>query len=91
MKKIFGFALIAVAMLAMTDCTDNTIARKWGGNMKVELKEGERLVNVTWKAPENSLWILTKQNAGNIPPSVYRFQEDSRWGIIEGSVTIIEK
>jgi hypothetical protein len=91
MKKIFGFALMAVAMLSLTACTDNTIARKWGGSMTVELKEGERLVNVTWKAPENSLWILTKQNAGDTPPSVYKFKEDSRWGIIEGTVTIIEK
>jgi hypothetical protein len=91
MKKFICLFSMIILSFIMSGCTDNTIARKWGGNMKVELKEGERLVNVTWKSPENSLWILTKQNASNIPPSTYRFQEDSRWGIIEGSVTIIER
>ena len=90
MKKITCLGIMMMSIF-IGGCTDNTIARKWGGNMTVELKEGERLVNVTWKSPENSLWILTKQNSGNIPPSVYKFKEDSRWNIIEGTVTIIEK
>lgn len=91
MKKFALFILSVFAACSIVGCTDNTIARKWGGNMEVKLKKNERLVNVTWKAPENSLWILTKQNAGDIPPSTYKFQEDSRWGIIEGTVTIIEQ
>jgi hypothetical protein len=75
----------------MSGCTENSIARKWGGTMKVELKEGERLVNVTWKGnKDSSLWVLTK-NAPNIPPTTYKFEEKSAFGVIEGTVLIIEK
>ena len=91
MKKIFGFALIALAMFTMTGCTENTIVRRWGGTMKIELKEGDRLVNVTWKGnADSSLWVLTKEDP-NTPPTTYKFEEKSSFGMIEGTVIIVEK
>ena len=59
--------------------------------MKVELKEGERLVNVTWKGnAESSLWVLTK-NDPTTPPTTYKFEEKSTFGVMEGKVIIVEK
>ena len=82
---------MCVCLFSMSGCTENNIARRWGGTMKVELKEGERLVNVTWKGnADSSLWVLTKKDS-TIPPSTYKFEEKSAFGVIEGTVLIIEK
>jgi len=62
------------------------MARQFGGSETIELKPGERLVNLTWK--ETNLWILTKQDTTK--PTTYSFKEKSSFGIAEGQVTIIE-
>ena len=89
MKKL-AIALSLLAVLGVAGCTENTIARKLGGTMKIELDEGVRLVNCTWKAPETSLWILTKKDHSQ-PPTTYTFEEKSAYGLVEGKVIIIEK
>ena len=89
MKKLALAAIMTVALFA-TGCTENTMARKWGGSMNIELDEGVRLVNCTWKAPESSLWILTKYEPSQ-PPTTYKFEEKSAFGVVEGKVVIKEK
>ena len=91
MKKVFWVCLMCISLFSFSGCTENTIVRRWGGTMKVELKEGERLVNVTWKGnADSSLWVLTKEDP-NTPPTTYKFEEKSSFGVIEGTVFIIEK
>lgn len=91
MKKVFWVCLLCISLFFFSGCTENTIVRRWGGTMKVELKEGERLVNVTWKGnADSSLWVLTKEDP-NTPPTTYKFEEKSSFGVIEGTVFIIEK
>ena len=89
MKKLL-LTLSALAILGVAGCTDNTMARNFGGTMKVELKDGARLINCTWKSPDNSLWVLTKIDPSQ-PPTTYKFEEISRYGIVEGKVIIIER
>lgn len=43
---------------------------------------------VTWK--EHSLWILTRDMRTDEKPEKYTFQEDSNFGVLEGTVKIIE-
>lgn len=74
-------------MIAITGC-GNEIARNFGGNETVKLEKGERLVNITWK--ESDLWILTKVDT-LAKPATYTFKEKSNAGILNGSVTIVEK
>jgi len=80
-----------IALLALTvtlfSCTDNQRARSFGGVETVELKAGERLVNVTWK--QDDLWVLTKQDTTR--PSTYTFQEKSSYGVLEGTIVIEEQ
>ena len=64
------------------------MARKMGGDMTIHLKSGEKLVNVTWK--ETSLWFLTRPMKANDSVEIYKFKEDSTWGVLEGTVTIVE-
>mgnify|MGYP000110668888 CR=1 FL=1 len=75
-------------MLGMASCTQNEMAKSFGGKAIYTLPKGEKLVNVTWK--EDHLWYLTKPMTANDTPETYTFKEKSSFGIIEGSVTLIE-
>jgi len=59
-----------------------------GGNMTINLKPGEKLVNATWK--DTSLWILTRKMRPDDVEETYKFKEDSTFGVLEGTVTIYE-
>lgn len=84
MKKLIALLSLTVTLFS---CTDNQRARSFGGVETVELKAGERLVNVTWK--QDDLWVLTKQDSTK--PSTYTFQEKSSYGVLEGTIVIKEK
>ncbi len=86
MKHITKLIIITILCLAVTGC--NPVARKMGGNMTIHLKPQEKLVNTTWK--DSSLWILTRQMKENETPETYKFREDSTFGVLEGTVTIIK-
>lgn len=81
--------LLILVCLTMVSCTDNSRAKLYGGNIKLELPENTKLVNITWK--EEQIWYLTKPMKSNDSAETYTFQEESGFGIVEGSVTIIEK
>jgi hypothetical protein len=85
MKKVL-LGLLGITMLV--SCTENTRARVWGGSQTIQLEEGVRLVNVTWKEGSD-LWILTKRDTTKA--STYSFSEKSNLGVMEGQVIIIEK
>ena len=88
MKKLL-LGLIGIVMLV--SCTENNRARVWGGTETIQLEEGVRLVNVTWKGEKGAtdLWMLTKKDTTK--PSTYYFKEKSSFGVMEGQVIIIEK
>lgn len=89
MKKVLGLWIVGILVMTLIyGCTDNTRARVWGGTETIELEEGVRLVNVTWKEG-SSLWILTKKDTTKA--STYSFSEKSNLGVMEGNVIIIEK
>lgn len=46
MKKIF---MVAITLLALTSCTDNARAKRFGGTETVDLQPNERFINATWK------------------------------------------
>ncbi len=88
MKNTFIVSAILILLVSLTSCTDNTRAKLYGGNKKLELPENMKLVAITWKAGD--LWYLTKPMGANDSAETYTFQEESSFGIIEGSVTIVE-
>lgn len=85
MKKLF-YALVLSGLLF--SCTDNESARKFGGTSQLRLPRNKRLVSVTWK--ETSMWYLTEDMPDGYKPQVKEFKEESAFGIMEGSVMIIE-
>jgi hypothetical protein len=79
--QIIALALLAAAT-TFTSCTDNQMARHWGGTEQITLKPNEVVLNVTWK--ESEMWICTKDTTTG---TVY-FREKSNWGMMEGTVIL---
>ncbi len=86
MKKLF---IIAIAAISLVSCTENQRARSFGGTEVINLEAGTRVVNVTWKGKDASLWILTKKDTTKA--TTYYFTEKSGFGVMEGQVIINEK
>lgn len=80
---------IAVIVILCCSCTDHTRARMWGGTEVIYLPKNEKLLEVTWKE-RNSLWYLTEPMEDSYTPKVKIFKEDSKFGILEGTVKFIE-
>ena len=88
MKKVL-LVLTIVSGLLLSSCTENTKAKQFGGTAELELPAGQKLITVTWKA--DALWYLTKPMTENDVPETYKFQEESAWGMMEGTYIIKEK
>jgi hypothetical protein len=80
--------LAAILALSIPACTDQEMAKNFGGEAVTTLPKGTKLVNVTWK--EDSLWLLTRKMEPGEQPQTYEFAESSSWGLFEGKVVIIE-
>lgn len=92
MKKLLGMFIVAITLVTiMYGCTDQQMARTFGGTENITLEPGVRLVNITWKGQEgnSSLWILTKKDTTKA--STYSFKEKSVGGVLEGEVIINEQ
>ena len=87
---IITIVLIIISLFYLCSCTENTRSRVWGGKMTIELPKGQKLVEATWKGDGNSLWYLTEPMDADYTPKTKVFQEDSRFGVLEGSVIFIE-
>ena len=85
MKKLF---ILAIAAIAFTSCTENQRAKNFGGTATVNLEPNRKLVTVTWK--EDQIWYLTRPMDSTDKAESYKFQEESSWGMIEGTVVISE-
>ena len=92
-KIIYSAIIIASIIMCLTGCTENNRVNNWGGEMTVDLPEGQKLEEITWKVDDNNdahLWYLTRPMHEDEFPETHVFQEKSSWGIWEGTVTIIE-
>ncbi len=86
MKKIISIILAITLVVALSGCQYAT--KHLGGSMTVNLDPNVKLVNVTWK--EDSLWFLTKPMTEDDIAETYYFEEDSEFGVFEGTVIIVE-
>lgn len=93
-KKFSTFAAILLAVLvigfigsAATGCHYTT--KYFGGEMTVELSPGQKLEEITWK--DDSLWILSRPMRDDETPETHIFYENSEFGVLEGTITVIEK
>ena len=80
MKKV-TFILFLMGMILMS-CTQNEMARNYGGTEHIELPPNHVLVTMTWK--ETDLWLLTVDTT----TGVHYFREKSTWGVWEGQIIV---
>ena len=66
----------------------NYVAKKWGGKANVILPPNHKLVMITWK--QDDMWILYRPFRDGERAEYYIYEEDSRWGLVEGKVVIQE-
>lgn len=85
MKKLI---ILLFAASLLTSCTSNELAKEYGGSITKQLPANQKLVNITWK--EQNLWILTRPMTEADSATSYTFQEDSKFGVLQGTVTIVE-
>lgn len=85
MKKVLAIALVAITLAS---CTENARVKSFGGEGTLNLPKGQKLVNVTWK--ETELWYLTRSMDSTDVAETYKFQEESSFGLMEGTYNIIE-
>ena len=85
MKKVLAIALVAISLAS---CTENSRVKSFGGEGTLNLPKGQKLVNVTWK--EEELWYLTRPMDSTDVAETYKFQEESSYGVMEGTYNIIE-
>jgi len=85
MKKLL-FIVVPMTIL-LTSC-ENTLTRKMGGSMTVDLPQGKKLVTCTWK--DDNFWYLERNAKPGETPETYTFKENSVHGLLQGTVTIIE-
>ena len=84
MKKLF----LLFALVAMCSCTQNQMARTYGGKMTIELPKGEKLINATWK--EANLFYLTEPMEEGYIPRSKKFRESSNFGVWQSEITFVE-
>lgn len=85
MKKILTLAVMAIVFAS---CTQNQRAKSFGGTANVNLEANRKLVTVTWK--DDQVWYLTREMKSTDTAETYNFQEESSWGVLEGTVVIVE-
>jgi len=85
-KKILILALVAGMALSLCGC--QRITKSWGGSMTLELKPNQKLEEITWK--DDNLWYLTRPMTEDDVAETHTFQQNSEFGVLEGTVTIIE-
>ena len=89
MKKKISTMVLGVllfACLGLTGC--QSVTKSFGGKTTIELEPNQKLEEITWK--ENSLWYLTRPMTEDDIAETHTFQQSSEFGMLEGTVTIIE-
>lgn len=91
MKKRHIFIILTVILIGvlLNGCSEQNITKNFGGSMTINLPANQKLEEITWKDDSN-LWYLTRPMRDDEEAETHVFQQSSDWGIIEGSITIIE-
>ena len=86
MRKL---VLILMVVFALSSCTENQRAKSFGGSAQINLEPGKKLVNVTWKGED--MWYLVRDMKDGESPERYEFVEESSFGVLNGTVVILER
>ena len=77
-----------VPFLFLMACSENEMAKSFGGTMHLDLPCGEKLTEITWK--DTDLWYATRPMREGEEPETTTFKADSSFGMMEGKVIVKE-
>ena len=87
-KKLLVGALLLGSLIGTTGC-NQMVTRNFGGEMTIDLPKDTKLEMITWK-DDDSLWYLTRPMTETDIAESYKFQQQSEFGLFEGTVYIQE-
>ena len=87
-KKCFITSVITLALSTTLFSSCQTVTKNWGGDMTINLEPNQKLEEITWK--DDSLWYLTRPMTKDDIAETHTFQQQTDFGIFEGTVTIVE-
>ena len=87
-KKLLLGALLLGGLIGSTGC-NQMLTRSFGGEMTIDLPKDTKLEMITWK-DDDSLWYLTRPMTETDIAESYKFQQQSEFGVFEGTVYIQE-
>lgn len=79
--KILKLVLLFIVII-LASCTENRMARNYGGTSSFTLEPNEKFINITWKGDD--LWIIVQDTVSGI----YYAKEKSSYGLMEGKIII---
>jgi hypothetical protein len=85
MKKL---TIALVILAAMTGCTQQQMAKSYGGTVTIQVPKGQKVVSATWK--EADLWYLTRPMRQDEQPETQTLRESSGFGVMQGTVILQE-
>lgn len=86
-KILIALSILGITVATITGCQQG-ITKSLGGSMTIELEPNTKLEMITWK--EDSLWYCTRLMRENEVPETHTYQQQSEFGVFEGTVTIVE-
>ena len=88
MKKRVVIALNAISMVVMSLTGCQSVTKNYGGKTTVKLEPNQKLEEITWK--DDSLWYLTRPMTDEDVAETHTFRQQTDFGVLEGTVTIVE-
>lgn len=87
MKRIM--LILVVGMLCVSLLAGcQGVTKSLGGSTTIKLEPNTKLELITWK--DDSLWYLTRPMREDDIAETHTYQQQSEFGVFEGTVTIIE-
>jgi hypothetical protein len=80
--------IVALSIGMFTGCTENSMARGYGGKESIKIATGQKVVQASWK--DGDLWILTRPMNDSDVAETWTYSEKSSYGIMEGEIKLIE-
>lgn len=75
--------------MLLTSCTEQYVARQFGGNVEIEVPAGYKVTSATWK--EDNIFYFIEPMEDDYTPKEKKFIESSSFGVLESEVIFVEK
>ena len=88
MLKMRKLSIVILLVFALVGCTSNEMARVYGGSESIDVPQGYKITNATWK--ETDIWMFLEPMEEDYKPQTKLFIEKSSFGVWEGEIIFVE-